>query len=45
MLGAIWYYALDGRVIYDDIAKKPIPELEKFPNVIADTKNSPSIIS
>jgi hypothetical protein len=36
ILGAIWYYALDGRVIYDDIAKKPIPGLEKFPNVIAD---------
>src|SRR5688500_4788209 len=33
MLGAIWYYALDERVIYDDIAKKPIPGLEKFPNV------------
>jgi hypothetical protein len=36
MLGAIWYYALDGRVIYDDIAKKPIPGLEKFPNVVPD---------
>ena len=36
MLDGIWYYALDGRVIYDDITKKPIPGVEKFPNVIAD---------
>jgi hypothetical protein len=36
MLDGIWYYALDGRVIYDDIGKKPIPGVEKFPNVIAD---------
>jgi hypothetical protein len=35
-LDAIWYYALDGKVVYDDIAKKPIPGLEKFPNVIAN---------
>jgi hypothetical protein len=33
-LDGIWYYALDGRAIYDDIAKKPIPDLEKFQNVI-----------
>jgi hypothetical protein len=36
MLDGIWYYALDGRVIYDDIAKKPIPGTDKFPNVIAN---------
>jgi hypothetical protein len=36
MLGAIWYYALDGRVIYDDLAKKPIAGIEKFPNVVPD---------
>jgi hypothetical protein len=36
MLDGIWYYALDGRVIYDDISKKPIPEIDKFPNVIAN---------
>ena len=36
MLGAIWYYVLDGRVIYDDVAKKPIPGIDKFPNVIAN---------
>jgi hypothetical protein len=36
MLDGIWYYALDGRVIYDDIAKKPIPCIDKFPNVIAN---------
>ena len=35
-LDAIWYYALDGKIVYDDIAKKPIPGLEKFPNVIAN---------
>jgi hypothetical protein len=39
MLGAIWYYALGGRVVYDDIVKKPIPGIEKFPNVIADPNN------
>jgi hypothetical protein len=33
-LDAIWYYALDRKVVYDDIAKKPIPGLDKFPNVI-----------
>jgi hypothetical protein len=38
-LDAIWYYALDGRVIYDDIAKKPIPGTERFPDVIANTNN------
>ena len=36
MLDGIWYYALDGRVIYDDIAKKPIPGIDKFPSVIAN---------
>lgn len=36
MLSAIYYYTLDGSVMYDDIAKKPIPGLEKYPNVIAD---------
>jgi hypothetical protein len=39
MLDAICYYALDGRVIYDDIAKKPIPGIEKFPDVIANPNN------
>ena len=38
-LDGIWYYALDGKVIYDDIAKKPIPGVEKFPNVIANQNN------
>jgi len=36
MLDGIWYYALDGRVIYDDIAKKAIPGIDKFPSVIAN---------
>ena len=36
ILDGIWYYALDGRVIYDDIAKKPIPGIDKFPSVIAN---------
>ncbi|MDQ4012759.1 MAG: hypothetical protein M3146_03420 [Thermoproteota archaeon] len=35
-LDGIWYYALDGKVVYDDIAKKPIPGVDKFPNVIAN---------
>ena len=30
MLGAIWYYALDGRVIYDDLAKSQSPESKNF---------------
>jgi hypothetical protein len=33
-LDAIWYYALDGRAVFDDMAKKPIPGVEKFRNVI-----------
>src|SRR5919108_605484 len=33
-LDAIWYYALDGRAIFDDMAKKPIPGVEKFRSVI-----------
>ena len=39
MLSVIWYYALDKRIIYDDIAKKPIPGVEKFPDVIANPNN------
>src|SRR5919109_966016 len=39
MLGEIWYYALDKRVIYDDFAKKPIPGVEKFPDVIDNPNN------
>jgi hypothetical protein len=39
MLDVIWYYALDKRVIYDDIAKKPILGVEKFPDVIANPNN------
>ena len=33
-LDAIWYYALDGRAVFDDMAKKPIPGVEKFRSVI-----------
>ena len=33
-LDAIWYYALDGRAVFDDMAKKPIPSVEKFRSII-----------
>jgi hypothetical protein len=35
-LDAIWYYALDGRAVFDDIAKKRIPGVEEFRSVIPD---------
>ena len=39
-LAGIWYYSLEGRPIFDDIAKKSIPGLEKFKNIIPDASKN-----
>lgn len=41
MLAAICYYTQNGYALYDDIAKKPIPGIEKFTNIVDPDKSLP----
>ncbi len=41
MLAAICYYTQNGYALYDDIAKKPIPGIEKFTNIVDPGKSLP----
>jgi hypothetical protein len=41
MLASICYYTQNGYPLYDDIARKPIPGIEKFSNIVDVNKALP----
>ena len=41
MLAGICYYTQNGYPLYDDIARKPIPGIEKFGNIVDANKPLP----